>query len=633
LNDVRFEKSSSIQNSPFIVYGHRTDAPLQVYRRQKPMLFNKTRDIIEEPERESVNKNLSNHHNVELTGFVPEDMSEIYDEESTDDIDIILSNQMEGEYDNQTGNVSSSNTDLDLATDFSLLFNDTEVPGENNVAMEIEYSQEVNSLDSDIVYEGLGTVIYNAYNELLFHDSPDFQDDNRLSYPMHQQDEGIAPIRHSFVENIEENIEPRIVENTEFNIAENIESSSVENSESNVHMETTVPVDNNNDRSELVNSDVYDLIMDSLKTHNQATKLNKWDNKTTADLKFLLETDERACKNLSKKELLICIDVVNEHRQAAIKIVVSWNKSKLYCLLWQLLNVENIKTPRRKKTFNPQKLTQLTSRVINTLSKDVLSTLLCEDKWQMYYQNWTEQSPVKDDVLINGNHQLYKWFAHPSCNERREFRCHFTDCSHILTCLRTKICTTGIKGLKKDAWISAAKDGNTKLNIAIVVECIDKQSVAFAKRVFAEDVEQFMRNSGFIKEAEFVKLIRRWFEAEDDPGINAKDRCCRRLELKYYLLKDVNFGRFPPTTQYVKGIPIVTYEALLTHIDRKLQIYNLVPRRSYNVRSLGTQEVEQFFSTVRDLDPSGLGTPKPDDLQEMMATASMLDNARMNPDR
>lgn len=77
----------------------------------------------------------------------------------------------------------------------------------------------------------------------------------------------------------------------------------------------------------------------------------------------------------------------------------------------------------------------------------------------------------------------------------------------------------------------------------------------------------------------------------------------------------------------------MTYEALLTHIDRKLQIYNLVSRRSYNVRSLGTQEVEQFFSTVRDLDPSGLGTPKPDDLPEMMATASMLDNARMNPDR
>lgn len=53
----------------------------------------------------------------------------------------------------------------------------------------------------------------------------------------------------------------------------------------------------------------------------------------------------------------------------------------------------------------------------------------------------------------------------------------------------------------------------------------------------------------------------------------------------------------------------------------------------YNVRALGTQEVEQFFSTVRDLDPSGLGTPKPDDIPSMIAAASLLDNTRMNPNR
>jgi len=47
----------------------------------------------------------------------------------------------------------------------------------------------------------------------------------------------------------------------------------------------------------------------------------------------------------------------------------------------------------------------------------------------------------------------------------------------------------------------------------------------------------------------------------------------------------------------------------------------------------GSQEMEQFFSTMRDLDPSGLGTPKPDDIPSIMETPSLLDNTRMDPAR
>ena len=183
------------------------------------------------------------------------------------------------------------------------------------------------------------------------------------------------------------------------------------------------------------------------------------------------------------------------------------------------------------------------------------------------------------------------------------------------------------------AWEKAAISDCTQLNIAIVKECIDKQSVPFAQRMFGYDVEQFMRQNEFTKEADFVKIIRDWFEAEDSPGIPAKERCKRRLSLRDYLLEGVNFSMFPPVTQYMKGIPIVTYEALLVHLERKLQIFEYIPGHRYNVRALGTQEVEQFFSTIRDMDPSGLGTPKPDDIPGIMATAAYLDNTRMNPDR
>ena len=123
----------------------------------------------------------------------------------------------------------------------------------------------------------------------------------------------------------------------------------------------------------------------------------------------------------------------------------------------------------------------------------MLSVLICEDRWTSFYQNWAKESLVNDGdgVYLNGNEQQYKWFAQPSGRDETDVRFHFTDCSHILTksCLRTKICTSGIKGLNKEAWIRAAKDDSTKLNIAIVVECIDKQSVAFARRIFGEIYE------------------------------------------------------------------------------------------------------------------------------------------------
>ena len=70
--------------------------------------------------------------------------------------------------------------------------------------------------------------------------------------------------------------------------------------------------------------------------------------------------------------------------------------------------------------------------------------------------------------------------------------------------------------------------------------------------MFAEDVELFMANNGYAKEARFVYLIRRWFEAEDDPGISSLDRCVRRLELRDYLLDNVNFGSFPPKRHTIR---------------------------------------------------------------------------------
>lgn len=295
---------------------------------------------------------------------------------------------------------------------------------------------------------------------------------------------------------------------------------------------------------------------------------------------------------------------------------------------------KNLGNERKKKS--PPKLKKLAYDLVKKFPKEVLNALVCEDKWEKRVSTWQKDSP-SNFLVLDQNHNKCEqdiiWFPQPHVDENGKIRFHFTDCSHILTCLRTKICTSGINGLQRQAWVDAAKSDATSLNIGIVVECIDKQSVPFAKCVFGEDVEQFMISRGYHNEATFTRLIGRWYEAEDEPGISSKDRTLRRLDLRTYLLDKINFGRFPPKTQYIGGIPVVTFEALLVHLERKLQIYEHLPGNGYNTRALGTQEVEQFFSSIRDFDPSGLGTPKPDDIPVMMAKAAFLDNIRFDPNR
>lgn len=101
------------------------------------------------------------------------------------------------------------------------------------------------------------------------------------------------------------------------------------------------------------------------------------------------------------------------------------------------------------------------------------------------------------------------------------------------------------------------------------------------------------------KEAEFCMLMNDWYKAEDEHGISALERCKMRLSLKEWLLKDVTFSQFPPYGAYVKDIPVVLFEGLLTTIERKIQLVTFTKRGCYNVRSVGSFDTENFFGTFK----------------------------------
>ena len=76
------------------------------------------------------------------------------------------------------------------------------------------------------------------------------------------------------------------------------------------------------------------------------------------------------------------------------------------------------------------------------------------------------------------------------------------------------------------------------------------------------------------------------------------DRTRKRFARIEWLLQDVNFREFPPPGAYVKGMPVIMYEGLLTSIERKTQLYEFVKSGTYNQRAVATLDVENFFWNI-----------------------------------
>lgn len=162
------------------------------------------------------------------------------------------------------------------------------------------------------------------------------------------------------------------------------------------------------------------------------------------------------------------------------------------------------------------------------------------------------------------------------------------------------------------------------------VDLADKQNVAHARLTFSEEVEMEMKKNNDTNEANFCRLVRNWYDAEDTHGIDCSRRTQLRLEMWTWLLGRYHPSHFPPPSSYVGGIPIVTFEALLTNVERKLQLYNFV--NCYNPRSVSTLDVENFFSALGDLAPGGRSlTIRPSDLPNVLQSACDLAVLHSNP--
>ena len=287
----------------------------------------------------------------------------------------------------------------------------------------------------------------------------------------------------------------------------------------------------------------------------------------------------------------------------------------------------------RKKS--PKSLVQLAKIATSKLPKLIIGSVYAEHMFEEKVKEWNHKNPFGGVVNIEGivdskNNSM--WYSMPEYNcITGNYIFMILDTYHQLCGLRRLVCQKGIpcRGIKRSSFVKIAEEStknNCGLNPAMVDDLIDKQSVEFACATFSEKVSKALDDIGAHNEARFCALVSHWYKAEDQPGISSLERCKYRLEFKEWLLDGVSFSEFPPYDSYVNDIPIVLFEGLLTNIERKIQLYTFTKSGSYNVRSVGSLDIENFFGTFQDIDPKGTGVLNPNDIP--MALCCRVDGCK-----
>ena len=88
----------------------------------------------------------------------------------------------------------------------------------------------------------------------------------------------------------------------------------------------------------------------------------------------------------------------------------------------------------------------------------------------------------------------------------------------------------------------------------------------------------------------------------------------------------------PPPINYIKGMPVPTYESLMQGISTHLQIY-VLSTMLINQRSISTVGIESFFSDITHMEFSGLGCPKAVDIPCLITHVTELNTIRHDPNR
>ncbi|MCG8626595.1 MAG: hypothetical protein MJE68_31920, partial [Proteobacteria bacterium] len=231
--------------------------------------------------------------------------------------------------------------------------------------------------------------------------------------------------------------------------------------------------------------------------------------------------------------------------------------------------------------------------------KEYLAAVHCEINHMENVRNWESRSPIPitcDLPWINSVHTI---FNYPEVSvERSQMEMRTFDYTHILNNLRFHICNKGLDKISTSAFVDVSNHDHDVLPTAIVEDKMDRQNSTISQRFFSKDVQKILIELNHEAKAEFVYLTRNWHRACDERGLDDKI-CLFHLNNFYtYLMNCLELSKYPPVQNYVVGIPIKTFEALLHCISTRFSLFHISSKKSYNSHVISTLAIESFFSDL-----------------------------------
>ena len=416
--------------------------------------------------------------------------------------------------------------------------------------------------------------------------------------------------------------------------------------------------DYSDDLSKDLNEELDDLIADNLDQVSVSSEVTfledvlqslrdlkrgkiDWSEMDVNDLvnKFLKDPTE--CMKMVVDELNLIGNLIQTY--TGIKVFnVSDNKSiKINKLMTNLQtsSQELITTSRRRGRQSKVKTLKQLARapVMEAIySKDYLQIVVANTMFTDGVNQWLNRTSIPMVIKVDqddGDYFDHTCNSFPEYNENREqheYRC--IDPGHTLANMRSQISRYGYDFCSKAAFVRVSDRNHKVLPKSILEDRLDRQSIRIAKRFFSSDVEDELRKNSDYAEAKFVRLVRNWFEACDERGIDVYTRVRHLQDFFDFLTALVDWEEMPPPFSYIKGMPIPTYESIMQGISTRLQIFAL-SNMPINQRSISTVGIESFFSELTSMEFSGLGCPKAVDIPRLISHVTELNSIRHDPNR
>ncbi|MCG8625032.1 MAG: hypothetical protein MJE68_23910, partial [Proteobacteria bacterium] len=358
------------------------------------------------------------------------------------------------------------------------------------------------------------------------------------------------------------------------------------------------------------------IITDILSNLHERGKDPNWQNCTEDDLFPNILMNKEILMSFTKYDLGLIRSIIEKYTVRKI-FATKDNKDAIAAKIAFLFGSGELVYRMEKKV---PALKNIAHNVVEAFPLIILQSVYAGIVHVKNKREWKSKLNLDMKAFIPVLNDYVPLFYHPEFSyERNQFEIRTMDYTHQLTNLRAIVCRNGVENVRDTEFKRICDDFPKVLSKGIVYGSLDKQCASFAIQLFSEPVEEKLIQNKAYNEALFTKLVRNWYNACDSRGMAADERVNNLWAFYAYLTKDVEFDKFPGFSQYVKGIPIITYAGILQNISVRLSLYKVSKFGTYNHRSISSLVCESFFSTMASKDPGKTGCPKAVDVPKIMS--------------